>query len=111
MSIFSFFCIVFSSVTYISTLGLRWFSLEFIWNDGSSMWTSPTLIFNMAVATVMIVIINTGAYFVAKPFDEILKVLKKENRGATQEEIRICLGSYRKLMFFVIGAFFFWDSS
>lgn len=106
MSIFSFFCIVFSSVTYFSTLCLRWCQLEFIWNEGSTMWTSPTLLFNVAVATVLVLIINIGAYFVAKPFDEILKVLKKENRGATQEEIRICLGSYRKLMFFVIGAFF-----
>lgn len=106
MSIFASFVTIFSLITYLCVILLRWFALVFIWNEGNTMWHLASLMSNLAVSTVLVVIINVLAYFVSRPFDEILRRLNKENRSATEEEVKICLSSYKRLIRFVIYADF-----
>ena len=102
MSIFAIFTIVLFAVTYASVLTLRWFALEFIYNDVASMWggTLP----NIMVASLLLFIAVAIGYFVARPFDQIVKKIQSENRKATDEEIGICLKSYRGIITLIVVA-------
>ena len=102
MTVFATFVIVLSSVTYASVLTLRWFALEFIYNDIQAMWggTLP----NIVVATLLLIIAVSVGYFIAKPFDQVLKVLKDEKRRATEDEVMVCLKSYKGIIALIIGA-------
>ena len=102
MSIFAIFTIVLFSVTYVSVLTLRWFALEFIYNDIAAMWGG--MLPNILVASLLLFIAVTIGYFVAKPFDQIVKKIQTENRKATNEEIDICLKSYRGIISLIIAA-------
>ena len=102
MSIFAIFTIVLFSVTYVSVLTLRWFALEFIYNDIAAMWGG--MLPNILVASLLLFIAVTIGYFVAKPFDQIVKKIQTENRKATNEEIDICLKSYRGTISLIIAA-------
>ena len=101
-TVFATFVIVLFSVTYASVLVLRWFALEFIYNDAAAMWggTLP----NIMVASLLLFIAVAIGYFIAKPFDQILKKLESENRKATGEEIQTCVTSYRRLIGLIIAA-------
>lgn len=102
MTVFGTFVVVLLSVTYTSVLVLRWFALEFIYNEIEAMWggTLP----NIMVASLLLIIAVILGYFFAKPFDQILKRIKKENRSATEEEIGICIKSYKKIIGLIITA-------
>ena len=102
MTVFATFVIVLFAVTYASVLTLRWFALEFIYNDIAAMWggTLP----NIMVASLLLFIAVAIGYFIAKPFDQIVKKLQKEERKATDEEIAACLKSYRGIISLIIAA-------
>ena len=102
MSIFAIFTIVLFAVTYASVLMLRWFALEFIYNDIAVMWggTLP----NIMVASLLLLIAVVIGYFVARPFDRIIKTIQREERKATDEEIGICLKSYRGIITLIVVA-------
>ena len=102
MTVFATFVIVLFSVTYASVLTLRWFALEFIYDDIEAMWggTLP----NIMVASLLLFIAVAIGYFIAKPFDQTIKKLKEEKRKATEEEIGICLKSYRGIILLIIAA-------
>ena len=102
MSIFAIFTIVLFAVTYVSVLMLRWFALEFIYNDIAVMWggTLP----NILVASLLLFIAVAIGYFVAKPFDQIVKKISQEGRKATKEEIGTCLKSYKGIISLIIAA-------
>ena len=102
MTVFGTFVVVLLLVTYTSVLVLRWFALEFIYNEIEAMWggTLP----NIMVASLLLIIAVILGYFFAKPFDQILKRIKKENRSATEEEIGICIKSYKKIIGLIITA-------
>lgn len=102
MTVFATFVIVLFAVTYASVLTLRWFALEFIYNDIAAMWggTLP----NIMVASLLLFIAVVIGYFIAKPFDQIVKKLQKEERKATDEEIAACLKSYRGIITLIIAA-------
>ena len=101
MTVFATFVIVLFAVTYASVLTLRWFALEFIYNDIAAMWggTLP----NIMVASLLLFIAVAIGYFIAKPFDQIVKKLQKEERKATDEEIAACLKSYRGIITLIIA--------
>lgn len=102
MTVFATFVIVLFAVTYASVLTLRWFALEFIYNDIAAMWggTLP----NIMVASLLLFIAVAIGYFIAKPFDQIVRKLQKEERKATDEEIAACLKSYRGIITLIIAA-------
>lgn len=102
MTVFATFVIVLFSVTYASVLTLRWFALEFIYNDVAAMWggTLP----NIMVASLLLFIAVAIGYFISKPFDQIVKKLQTEQRKATKEEIAACLKSYRGIITLIIAA-------
>ena len=102
MTVFATFVIVLFAVTYASVLMLRWFALEFIYNDVAVMWggTLP----NILVASLLLFIAVAIGYFIAKPFDQIIKTIKAENRKATKEEIAACLKSYRGIILLIVIA-------
>ena len=102
MTVFATFFIVLFAVTYISVLMLRWFALEFIYNDVAAMWGGMFL--NIMVATLLLFVAVAIGYFIAKPFDRIMKVLKEEKRKATQDEIGACVKSYKQLIALIIAA-------
>ncbi len=102
MTVFATFFIVLFAVTYVSVLMLRWFALEFIYNDVAAMWGGTFL--NIMVATLLLFVAVGIGYFIAKPFDKIIKQLKEENRKATDDEISACLKSYRQLIALIIAA-------
>ena len=102
MTVFATFSIVLCAVTYASVLMLRWFALEFIYDDIAAMWggTLP----NIVVATLLLIIAIAIGYLIAKPFDQIIKKIKEEGRKATEEEIGLCLKSYRGIILLIVGA-------
>ena len=102
MTVFATFVIVLFAVTYASVLMLRWFALEFIYNDVAAMWggTLP----NILVASLLLFVAVAIAYYIAKPFDKIVKKLTEEKRKATDDEILACLKSYRQLIALIIAA-------
>lgn len=102
MTVFATFVIVLFAVTYASVLTLRWFALEFIYNDVAAMWggTLP----NIMVASLLLFVAVAIGYFIAKPFDQIVKKLQTEQRKATKEEIAACLKSYRGIILLIIAA-------
>ncbi len=102
MTVFASFVIVLLAVTYAGVLLLRWFALEFIYNDAAAMWggTLP----NIMVASLLLFIAVAIGYFVAKPFDQIIMKIKAEKRKATKDEIDICLKSYRRIILLVVVA-------
>ena len=71
MTVFATFVIVLFLVTYASVLTLRWFALEFIYNDIAAMWggTLP----NIMVASLLLLVAVAIGYFVARPFDPIVR--------------------------------------
>ena len=102
MTVFATFVIVLFAVTYASVLTLRWFALEFIYNDVAAMWggTLP----NIMVASLLLFIAVAIGYFISKPFDQIVKKIQTEGRKATKEEIAACLKSYRGIILLIIAA-------
>ena len=102
MTVFATFVIVLFLVTYASVLTLRWFALEFIYNDVAAMWggTLP----NIMVASLLLFIAVAIGYFISKPFDQIVKKIQAEQRKATKEEIEACLKSYRGIILLIIAA-------
>ena len=102
MTVFSTFVIVLLTVTYASVLTLRWFALEFIYNDVAAMWggTLP----NIMVASLLLFIAVAIGYYIARPFDRVIKQIKAENRKATEEEVLICLKSYKGIIGLIIVA-------
>ena len=102
MTVFATFVIVLFAVTYASVLTLRWFALEFIYDEIEAMWggTLP----NIMVASLLLFIAVAIGYFIAKPFDQTIKKLNEEKRKATKEEIGICLKSYRGIIVLIIAA-------
>ena len=74
MTVFVTFVSVLLAVTYGSVLTLRWFALEFIYNAADEMWggTLP----NIMVASLLLLIAVAIGYFIARPFDRIIKQIQ-----------------------------------
>ena len=102
MTVFATFVVVLFAVTYASVLMLRWFALEFIYNDISVMWSGTFP--NIMVATLLLFVAVAIGYGVARPFDQIVKKIKEEKRKATQEEIGTCLKSYKGIIALIVIA-------
>ncbi len=102
MTVFSTFVVVLLTVTYASVLTLRWFALEFIYNDIAAMWggTLP----NIMVASLLLFIAVAIGYYISRPFDRVIKQIKTENRKATEEEVLVCLKSYKGIITLIIVA-------
>ncbi len=102
MTVFATFVIVLLTVTYASVLTLRWFALEFIYNDAAAMWggTLP----NIMVASLLLFVAVAIGYYIARPFDRIIRQIKTEKRKATEEEILVCLKSYKGIITLIIVA-------
>ena len=102
MTVFATFVIVLFVVTYVSVLMLRWFALEFIYNDVAAMWGGALP--NILVAALLLLIAFAVGYFIAKPFDQVVRNIQEENRKATKEEIGICLKSYKGIILLIVAA-------
>ena len=102
MTVFATFAIVLFAVTYASVLMLRWFALEFIYNDVAAMWGGALP--NILVAALLLLIAFAVGYFIAKPFDQVIRKIQEENRKATKEEIGICLKSYKGIILLIVAA-------
>ena len=103
MSVFFTFFIMLWGMTYICVALLRWFALEFIYNNPGVMWSGAAI--NFIVATILLAVASVFGYLFTRPFDKILRDLKSEGRSsATKEEIEVCLKSYKKIMNLVLAA-------
>lgn len=94
MSVFVIYSTILFFITFIHVIILRWFSLEYIYDNVSRMWSSP---FSYAITAVLLVVTIFISKFVSKPFDETLKTLEEQPHKATDEEIKTCLHSSKKL--------------
>jgi len=104
MSVLLSFIAVLYSVTYACVLFLRWFALEFIYNEPEVMWSGCLL--NLIVATLLLLITTVLAYIVIKPFDKILNDIKSTGRAATESEIKTCLSSHKNMVRLILAANF-----
>ncbi|MBR4789703.1 MAG: HAMP domain-containing protein [Treponema sp.] len=105
MTVFLSYAILLSIVTEISVLFLRFFALAFIYNTPEEMFIGGFAI-NMAVSVVLLVVVLIIAWFFCRPFDQTLKKIKLENYSPTEDEIKKCLDTYRKLNILTISANF-----
>lgn len=95
MSVFAIYSTILFFITFIHVIILRWFSLEYIYDNASRMWSSPFSFVIMGLLLIVTIIISK---FVSKPFDETLKSLEEQPHKATDKEIEICLHCAKKLM-------------
>ncbi len=102
MSLFAGFISVFVSSTYLGVLFLRWFALEFIYNDPGVMWSGSFV--TIAVTTVLLLVVSVAIYFVSRPFERILHLIRAESYIPTNEEKKLCLGCYNKIIALTIVA-------
>ena len=105
MTVFLSYAILLSIVTEISVLFLRFFALAFIYNTPEEMFIGGFAI-NMAVSVFLLVVVLIIAWFFCRPFDQTLKKIKNENYSPTEDEIKKCLDTYRKLNILTISANF-----
>ena len=105
MTVFLSYAILLSVVTLTSVLFLRFFALAFIYNTPEEMFIGGFAI-NMAVSVVLLVVVLIIAWFFCRPFDQTLKKIKEENYSPTEDEIKKCLDTYRKLNILTISANF-----
>ena len=105
MTVFLSYAILFSFATEISVLFLRFFALDFIYNTPEEMFIGGFTI-NMIVSVVLLVIALAIAWFICRPFDQTLKRIKTEDYSPTEDEIKKCLDTYRKLNILTISANF-----
>ena len=105
MTVFLSYAILLSIVTEVSVLFLRFFALDFIYNTPEEMFIGGFAI-NMIVSVFLLVIALIIAWFFCRPFDQTLKKIKTENYSPTEDEIKKCLDTYRKLNILTISANF-----
>ena len=105
MTVFLSYAILLSIVTEVSVLFLRFFALDFIYNTPEEMFIGGFAI-NMIVSVFLLVIALIIAWFFCRPFDQTLKKIKTENYSPTEDEIKMCLDTYRKLNILTISANF-----
>ncbi len=104
MSIFLSFFLLFTPITFMAVIFLRWFALTFIWDDVASMWIGGGLVVCLLVGALIVIVINILAYFISRPFDTTLKKIKDEKRRATDDEVAKCIKIYKRLISFVVYA-------
>ena len=105
MTVFLSYAILLSIVTEVSVLFLRFFALDFIYNTPEEMFIGGFAI-NMIVSVFLLVIALIIAWFFCRPFDQTLRKIKTENYSPTEDEIKKCLDTYRKLNILTISANF-----
>jgi len=105
MTVFLSYAILLSLVTLTSVLFLRFFALAFIYNTPEEMFIGGFAI-NMIVSVFLLVVVLVIAWFFCRPFDKTLKRIKEENYSPTEDEIKKCLDTYRKLNILTISANF-----
>lgn len=105
MSVFLSYISILWPVTYIGVLLLRYFALEFIYNNPGVMWSgcATTLI----VGTVLLIVVTIIAWLITNPFDKIIKKIKTEDYQVSNDDINIGLASYKKLNILTICAYLF----
>ena len=96
MSVYGTFIGILAPVTYICVLFLRWFALEFIYNEPQSMWSGSFL--TIAVATILIVLLSIIAFFISRPFDNLVRKIRQEDYVATKDDIEIGCRCYKHLI-------------
>ncbi|MBO4759504.1 MAG: hypothetical protein J5505_05540 [Spirochaetaceae bacterium] len=94
MSVFAIYSTILFFITSIHVIILRWFSLEYVYDNPSRMWSSP---FSFIVTGLLLILTIIIAKFVSKPFDAILKTLEENQRKATDKEIKTCLHCAKNL--------------
>ena len=94
MSVFAIYSTVLFFISSIHVIILRWFSLEYVYDNPSRMWSSP---FSFIVTGLLLILTIIIAKFVSKPFDATLKALEEKQRKATDKEIKTCLHSAKNL--------------
>ena len=105
MTVFLSYAVLLSVATEISVLFLRFFALDFIYNSPEEMFIGGFAI-NIIVSVFLLVIALIIAWFICRPFDQTLKKIKTENYSPTEDEIKKCLDTYRKLNILTISANF-----
>ena len=105
MTVFLSYAILLSLVTLTSVLFLRYFALAFIYNTPQEMFIGGFAI-NMIVSVFLLVVVLIIAWFFCRPFDKTLKKIKEEKYSPTEDEIKKCLDTYRKLNILTISANF-----
>jgi len=106
MSVFLIYSLLLIAINLICVLGLRYFGLAFIYNEAYRMFGAG-FVSAVLLSVILLLIFCAVAYFVSKPFDTILKKIKNENYKPTEDEIKICLGSFKKLNILTIIAALF----
>ena len=105
MTVFISYAILLSIVTLTSVLFLRYFALAFIYNTPEEMFIGGFAI-NMIVSVFLLFVVLIIAWFYCRPFDKTLKKIKNEGYSPTEDEIKKCLDTYRKLNILTISANF-----
>lgn len=97
MSVSASFSILLSVITLSCVTGLRWCALEFIYNETEDMWSGTGFFVTYLVALILLAAVLLFSLTITRPFDRIIKRIKKSGERATGEEIHLCLSCYGKL--------------
>jgi methyl-accepting chemotaxis protein len=95
MAVFGRYLSLFIPVVYLCVFFLRYFSLEFVYDDTATLWTRMDQ--TAILATVMASMVAVVVYFITRPFDRVVTRIKKEQSEATPEEVSRCLMCYKQL--------------
>lgn len=103
MSIFAGYVLLFIPVVFICVFSLRFFSLEFIYDDIGS-YCNGTLVPNIILTVVLAGLVCLVVYKITRPFDKVVSRIKNNGEPATEEEVGICLWCYKRLNTITIAA-------
>ena len=100
MSIFLSFLIMFISLTYLGVLTLRINAWTFVYCDTSHILGGSLSTF--LITTALIAIVAVIEYFIIRPFDRTIRKIKEEGYRPSPDEVKKCLGSYKKFITTVV---------
>lgn len=96
MSIFAGYVSLFIPVVVICVFSLRYFSLEFIYDERSAFFNASFMP-NVVLTVVLASIICFVVYQITRPFDKVISRIRSGGSTATPEETVQCLSCYKKL--------------
>lgn len=103
MTIFASYVLLFVPIVFVCVFSLRFFSLEFIYDEPGSF-INGTFLPNVLLTVVLGGIICLIVYKMTRPFDKVVKRINNGGPDATPEEVSECLWCYKRVNTITIAA-------
>lgn len=102
MTVFITYSLMLSLTTLFGAFILRYFTLAFIYDTLSGMW-SGSFTALLGITFLLLAVGLLIARHISKPFDKIVKSINEKGYTPTEQDCRECLSCYKKLIILTIA--------